>query len=187
MESFSAETKDNFVKLDWVSRVEFENAGYEIQRSRDSLEWETVDWVNSQSQGNSTRRLLYSAFDTPPQRGEIYTYRLKQVDNDSCYNFFGLDTAFVRPNEVIMKLFPTPTERFITLKIYYPRDKEDNKLSLFALNSIGQIFIRKEDIGLPKGWTTFTFDLQNIASGIHYFHVTANSEEAILPFVLAHY
>lgn len=185
MESFSASTNDNFVKLDWVSQTEYLNAGFEIQRSRDSIDWEAVSWVNSQ--GNKNRRSNYSAFDVPPQRGEVYAYRLRQVDTDSCFRYFGLDTAFIRPNEVLVKLFPSPTERFTTLKIYYPREDVDNNYQVFLTNLLGQVLITEKEEDLSKGWTTINFDLINVASGVHYFYVFANGREVVLPVVLTRY
>ena len=183
-DSFNAETASNFVRLTWSTQREYEMAGCEIQRSRDSIDFETVAWVRSN--GNSEQGQSYQAFDVPPQRGEIYTYRLQCFDKDSCDQHFGLDTAFVQPNEIIAKAYPIPTFDNVSLKVYFPRDNNgQNSLTISLTNALGQIIEIEPEMMARKGWVEFDFSLLDYSSEVFYFHVLANRERIVIPVLLS--
>jgi len=183
-DSFSAETASDFVRLTWSTQREYEMAGCEIQRSRDSIDFETVAWVRSN--GNNPQGQSYQAFDVPPQRGEIYTYRLQCFDKDSCDQHFGLDTAFVQPNEIIAKAYPIPTFDNVSLKVYFPKDNNgQNSLTVSLTNALGQIIKIEPEKMAGKGWVEFEYSLLEHSSEVFYLHVLANRERIVIPVLLA--
>lgn len=184
MDTFHTDSYRDFISINWVTFNEFENAGFEIQRSRDSIDYEPIGWIPSQ--GNSAQRQFYQAWDTPPQRGEIYTYRLQQFDTDGCFEFYGKDTAFIKPDQVIVKLFPSPAEDVATLKVYFPRP-DANDLQIYLTNVLGQTVLMKEDRGQPEGWSIYDIDVSAMATGINYITVFANKEKHVLSFMKAYH
>ena len=183
-DSFNAETASDFVSLAWTTQTEYEMAGCEVQRSIDSIDFETVAWVPSQ--GNSQQSQTYQTWDVPPQRGEIYTYRLQCFDTDGCHQYFGLDTAFVLPNEILAKVYPIPTVDDVTLKVYFPRDNNgQNRLAVSLTNILGQTVIMEPEMMVSKGWAEFKYKLKDHASEIFYLHVLANRERFVIPILLS--
>lgn len=183
-DSFNAETSSDFVSLTWTNLNEYEMAGCEVQRSRDSANFETVGWVPSQ--GNNQRGQSYQTWDVPPQRGEIYTYRLLCFDTDSCYQYFGLDTAFVQPNEILAKVYPIPTVDDVTLKVYFPKDNNSqNRLAISLTNVLGKIIIMEPEMMVSKGWSEFKYQLKDQSSEVFYLHVLANRERFVIPILLS--
>jgi hypothetical protein len=69
-------------KLEWATATEINNAGFELQRSVDGVNFSRLVFVASRaSNGNSVNKVSYSFDDVRPLAGNGY-YRLKQMDKD---------------------------------------------------------------------------------------------------------
>lgn len=68
---------DKTVNLNWTTLTEIENAGFEIQRSVDGINYEVVGWVDGN--GNSTVENRYYFPDVVENAG-VYYYQLNQID-----------------------------------------------------------------------------------------------------------
>lgn len=83
--TFNIQKNDYLVELDWTTASENNNDYFEIQRSSDGYNFETIDIVNGN--GTSTVMNNYSYTDFSPLSGTSY-YRLKQVDFDGQFEIF---------------------------------------------------------------------------------------------------
>ncbi len=72
------------VELTWSTASEKNNAYFEIQRSANAQDFETIGTVKGQI--NATQQTAYAFTDVTPAEGLNY-YRLKQMDNDGKYSF----------------------------------------------------------------------------------------------------
>ena len=68
---------DNTVQLDWATASEMNNDYFEIQRSTDFTNWESIGQVKGN--GSTHKQISYNFIDKNPNLGNNY-YRLKQVD-----------------------------------------------------------------------------------------------------------
>lgn len=116
--------KERRIDLNWATSSEINNDYFDIEKSKNGLEWEKIAKV--QGAGNSTSMLTYETKDEYPIIGLSY-YRLTQTD------FNGESKIF--PIESVMYQFPD-----FTIK------EEGNELKLFGefsdlklYNSIGQL------------------------------------------------
>lgn len=103
---FDAFSKDKAVLLKWETASESENAGFEVERSQDAKNWETIGFV----EGNGTSFVArnYQFSDANPYSGLNY-YRLKQMDYDGQFEYSPI-TAVANENAGLDKLevFPNP-------------------------------------------------------------------------------
>ena len=77
---FKGEAMSNTNKLTWATTEEINNAGFEIQKSADGINYNALVFVPSKSaSGNSVGNINYSFNDNSPFAGKNY-YRLKQSD-----------------------------------------------------------------------------------------------------------
>jgi hypothetical protein len=67
---------DKDIRLDWATDTEYNNKGFEIQRSLNGTDWTTIGFVGGA--GNSTVLMKYEFTDKNLATGKYY-YRLKQV------------------------------------------------------------------------------------------------------------
>ncbi|MBD0399918.1 T9SS type A sorting domain-containing protein [Flammeovirga sp. EKP202] len=82
---FQASSKEETVLLEWETASEINASHFEVQRSADRKTWETLGRV--QASGNSQMAISYK-FEDNEALPTAY-YRLKQVDLDEAYEFFG--------------------------------------------------------------------------------------------------
>ncbi|MFA6981042.1 MAG: FG-GAP-like repeat-containing protein [Ignavibacteriaceae bacterium] len=140
LSSFSANTIDGKVILNWKTATEVNNYGFEVERtfscpqssagSQSQNTWEKIGFVNGSGNSNSPKE--YSFFDKIVLSGK-YLYRLKQIDNDGGFNYsqevevkvedipteFALSQNYpnpFNPNTVIN--YQLPVNGFVTLKVY---------------------------------------------------------------------
>ena len=81
---FQAEYSEPMVLLQWVTASEINNDYFTIERSRNGIDFEAVNWV--QGAGTSSRVLHYQDTDPDPYPGISY-YRIKQTDFDGTYMY----------------------------------------------------------------------------------------------------
>lgn len=76
--AFTAEKNRGSVLLKWTTSQEVNHAGFDVERSKNGLEWESIAFVKAS--GNAAGA-SYQQRDVPPFAGEIY-YRLAQKDDN---------------------------------------------------------------------------------------------------------
>lgn len=91
--------------LTWRTETETNNAGFEIQKSKDGNEWERIDW--QAGEGNTYTPHAYTYVDENPFSNTSY-YRLKQVDFDG--NFTYSNIASLEYNRPHVNIFPNPVK-----------------------------------------------------------------------------
>jgi sugar lactone lactonase YvrE len=105
--SFTAQPLPNqTVALNWITSLETNNKGFQIERSKDLHTFETVGEVTEMAPASQTRK-MYSLTDLTPYVGTSY-YRLSQTDlNGQVTRFPAVSVAFkeggygVSPNPVV--------------------------------------------------------------------------------------
>jgi hypothetical protein len=78
--SFEVKLVKNTVKIQWVTGSEINNDYFEVQTSKNGVDWETIHVI--QGAGNSTDIINYVAYDYKIDNYEVKYYRLKQFDYD---------------------------------------------------------------------------------------------------------
>lgn len=106
--SFSAEpTKDETVKLNWITAVEIQNDHFTIERSVNGTDF--VEVTRVAGKGNSSETSYYNALDLQPNKGTNY-YRLKQTDYNGEFTYS--DIISVNFGEVTVEptvtVYPNP-------------------------------------------------------------------------------
>lgn len=112
LSQFNAKYVNNNVYVQWQTQTEINNDYFELQRSKDNTNYNTIYQCNGA--GNSSSSLEYSFIDDNPIQGLSY-YRLKQVDFDGHFEYFG--PVLVNNNsKVSLQIFPNPsTSNNVTL------------------------------------------------------------------------
>lgn len=118
-------------EIKWVTASETNNQYFEVQRSTDSKQWNTIKRL--EGAGTSHQEISYLILDEKPESGRNY-YRIKQVDYDESYSFSSIVSAIWRQNTI--KVGPIPTADY--LHIYnLPSDQPVHDLEIY--NSTGQL------------------------------------------------
>lgn len=100
--------------LQWATATEFNNHGFEVQRSSNGGAFNTIAFVNGA--GNSTQLNEYSFTDAGAPQGTAY-YRLKQVDNNKGFTLSRVISVNNNNSKLSIECYPNPVVRNLSLQL----------------------------------------------------------------------
>ena len=168
--SFEAEAKERSVDLTWKTNTENNVSHFEVERSSNAADWETI--LEKQAVGNSLVPVDYLVEDVSPLDGYGY-YRLRMVDLDGSVAYS--DTRSVLFGEGNVKLYPNPAQGYIILEH-----------SNIAKNNIQLINLMGQRIAIdPKhfGVSSVHIPIEGLPDGLYFIKsVDTNGKEYMVKF-----
>lgn len=167
--SFSGYKDGNRNQLRWTTATEINNAGFDVQRSADGINYVSVGFVNSLAPGgNSSDAITYSFTDNAPA-GTKQFYRLRQVDIGGAAKLSNV--VLIRggkPNSVAIDgLFPNPALQYVNVLIAAPG--KDN-ITLIVTDMAGRIVTRRI-VNVEAGSNTVPVDISRLNSGSYLVRI----------------
>ncbi len=150
--------------LKWVSAAEINSSYFEVQRSRNGVDFEFLHTV--EAKGNAFQGASYLLEDEKPFAGTTY-YRLKMVDMDGTFGWSPVRSILINGLPGKIMVYPNPLSGSRQLQVVSIFE-EDLKLQLF--DSSGK-FVRSAVLRGGAGQV----DCSNLAEGIYFFHVSGSS------------
>jgi fibronectin-binding autotransporter adhesin len=133
--SFYTTENQGVVEIEWVTSSEKENDYFEVQKSLDNRNFQSLGTVYGS--GTTSRNSYYSYTDNSPAKGVNY-YRLKQVDMDGNYSYSLIkEVTILSPSTSAIMVYPNPARIGDRLSIKIKGLISDN-FSLTMLNAEGQ-------------------------------------------------
>ena len=169
-------------KLTWGTSTEINNKGFELQRSIDGREYETLVFVPSIAPGgNSTDPLHYQFVDASPLPGTNF-YRLRQVDLDGRYKYS--DIVVIKGERVndlqVALIYPNPVRSELGLIISAPGVESVN----LVVTDLGGRMVQQTRVQLAAGDNRITVDTQKLASGTYVLTMNgSHGERSVHKFV----
>jgi hypothetical protein len=174
--SFTGRREGNTNRLFWTTASENNNKGFAIQRSYDGINYNTIGFVNSQSQdGNSSSVLEYSFTNDEPSTA---FYRLLQTDLDGNTQLSPVVILKSAPLKSfsISKLYPNPvTGRTINVVV---ETNTAGKAQLLLTDLAGRPIMVTEK-KLVSGVNAFVLEVGELASGNYYLKMTSPNGETV--------
>ncbi len=110
--TFEAEKNEDAIRLIWKTSSETNSDFFEIQRSRNAKDWESLGRVHSA--GDSRGEAGYDYTDHDPFGGNNY-YRLKMVDRDGTFALS--QVRMIAWNKNVSAVFPNPATDRLELDV----------------------------------------------------------------------
>lgn len=171
---FSAVGKEGQVDLTWLTASETGNAGFEIQRSENGQNFRSIGFV--EGKGTTTLSQEYSYPDSEVRMGQLYYYRLRQIDFDGQSDFSEILTVKLQASETeVGETYPNPSKNgafnveFITI--------EDGEWNVNLYNIAGQL-VASEQRNISNGASVQSFSFNGLNKGL-YFIKFENGVESI--------
>lgn len=164
--SFQVEKLGMDAILNWTTESEQENSGFEVQRSENGRDFETITWV----EGNGTTQSSsnYTLKDKALRGGKTYYYRLKQVDFSGTFEYSKVITIdFASQQNNMGELFPTPSMGQVNFS-YEAIEAAPLSIEVHDLNGRLVSEVQTEAV---VGSQIFNLNLSELERGIYFVKV----------------
>lgn len=187
--SFKADVAGDKVNLSWLTATEFNNRGFEIQKSTASTQngdWKIIGFIDGN--GSTTKPHSYSFTEENLTSGK-YSYRLKQIDFDGTFRYSQIIEAEVNLSREfsLSQNYPNPFNPVTTIKYSLPSVNSSGGRDLVTLkvydvlgNEIRTLVSEEQSPGFHK----VIFDAENLPSGVYIYRLTAGSYSSSRKLIL---
>jgi len=167
--SFSANTSNGTVSLEWQTATETNNKGFSVERKGADGNFTEVGFVNGQ--GTTTKMSSYSFNDRPNAAG-IFTYRLKQSDFDGSFSYSNeVEVDVANPQEfTLSQNWPNPFNPSTVVRYALP---VAGYVKLEVFSTLGEKVASLIDGYMEAGEHSVVFDASKLNSGVYLYTITA--------------
>lgn len=161
---------ENFrdVKISWVTALEINNKGFEVERNLNGSVWKKVGWITGN--GNITNQSVYSFIDKKLDIGAYY-YRLKQIDYNGNFEYFQVNETIQVNSPGLFSIsqnYPNPSNPVSTIEYQIP---ENSKVILHLYDVKGSMVKELVNQDQESGYYSIKLDGSNLASGIYFYTI----------------
>lgn len=126
---FNGRKKLKGIELIWTTSTEINNSGFEILKSKNGSEWETIAFVVGNGTTNEINEYLYQ--DLNPFSGINY-YRLKQQDLNGVFEYSKTIVVDFDKSQRNINIYPNPSSGIINLQLDNPTNQKI-KIQIFDI------------------------------------------------------
>ena len=156
---------DNGVMITWATATEIDNDYFEIQRSTDGKEYQSIGITSGA--GRSDRRIDYDFLDTSPLLGIVY-YRIKQVDFDGTQTYSNVIRLEVEDDGLVLYPNPVSGNKSATLRL---SSGESGIVDLRVIDILGQEIQVISNQFLPKSQSKIEIPTNKLISGVYIVEI----------------
>lgn len=179
LDTFSVHDVEGVVQLGWSTLNEYQNSGFQVQRSIDEVNYNTLDFVKSQ--GDSPDPQTYIFVDEATQPGFINYYRLQRLDRDGCSAYSEVTGIYIEVVETSAMLFPNPATDLSTVQLTL---EEESEVSIQVIDAYGKIRTQAAKGTYPRGKTNISLEMLEASVGIYYVYIVINDRVFSYPLVI---
>jgi len=170
--SFNGECNEGQVSLSWQTATEHNSDYFEVEKSRDGMNWQVLTTVNAA--GNSTQLLNYEAIDANAMEGNNY-YRLTQVDIDGTTKTYDvINVSCSGAVKGYFSAYPNPSTGSFQVIL---NDKNLVGSGILSVKDTKGSELLNRTIEVKPGINMFSVTDLNLAPGVYYIQIV-NGERA---------
>lgn len=179
--SFTVSGGRTNAELRWSTASEVNNYGFEIER-RQTADWQKTGFVAGAGTSNAPRDYSYTDKNLAPGR---YTYRLKQVDNDGTFSYYGsteVEVGLAAKKFELESNYPNPFNPSTTIVFTVG---EDGQTSLIVSNVLGQKVMTLFEGNATAGRLyQVQFDASDLPGGLYFANLESGEQHMTRKMVL---
>jgi len=171
--SFDAVVNDKTVVLNWITAEELNHNYYEVERSFDMNDYNTLGMVLDGFIMNGTGKKYQFKDNSPELTGRsIAYYRLKQFDIDGKVTYSKVLAVRLQAKaDVVMQVSPNPFTENLNVRF---TSAESGTAQIRIVNSTGQTMLSKQAL-ISKGYNNIQVEgLSRLATGMYVAQLIMN-------------
>ncbi len=163
------------VSLNWTQNAVDTDSHFEIERSVDGMNYQTIGYVNAEASNESIEE--YTLSDNVGNSGKYY-YRIKVVGELGNEQYFDVQIVEVNCNENVILIYPNPAYDQILVEL----PNVFNGQNYFLTDGLGKIV----DIGNIQADLfdeIISIDISNLIPGVYFFYLAEMDKARGVRFV----
>ncbi|HYG03635.1 MAG TPA: T9SS type A sorting domain-containing protein [Chryseosolibacter sp.] len=173
LKEFFTILRESSVELSWTTIMEETFDRFIVERSGNGEHFESISEINGQGQNIYDQESNYSYIDPAPLIGFNY-YRLKAVDIDNSFEYFGPVVARIKADKA-MTIFPNPGEgNEIT---YYTNFSPEEGDRIVLRNNVGKVLY--SDVS-PKSFSTINLSSTRLSPGLYFLEYVGSEHKQVV-------
>lgn len=162
------------VMLYWKTTNEFQNKGFDVERSTTAINgFRKITFVPSLQNNYLTKN--YELPDNNNFSGPSF-YRLKQWDLDGNFHYSEIIKIEGYALNPLLRLFPNPTASQLTVEMFFLKK---GKVKLKMLNATQQVLLTK-DVQVNAGFNNIHLPVSSLAAGLYFVKILSDDEEVLI-------
>ena len=162
------------INVEWLTATEINNSGFELQRSINGIDFNTIAWITGA--GNSSEVQNYSYTDTEVSTEIVYYYRLNQIDFDGKNEHSITVSASLKKSDIFtVNVFPNPVNVIQELIVEINSPLE-TKANVKVYDALGKLIIL-DQLNLNKGINSYRLQNNVFAAGQYFIVVNMANEQ----------
>lgn len=167
--SFTATADKDAVQLFWKTATEYQNNGFEIERSTNTQNWEPIVFVRGS--GTTDQEQSYTWTDNQPLQGTSY-YRLKQIDLDGASEYSKIVSIHLKGAGGGFSIYPNPATGSAVVNI----SGNDSGEALLTLYDQTGVVLQQTSLFLEKNSREIVLDLPDVLPGVYSLILETSSD-----------
>lgn len=159
------------VNISWASATEINHKMYEIERSQNGKDFESIK--QTVAKGDVNKAAQYSFIDETPYSGVSY-YRLRMIGKNGADDLSKTLSVTFKSSKVRLKFYPNPVQDNVRIYIASP-SSEDFNLDVFDVT--GKLIWSKK-VSTESESTEWLVDTHNWSKGV--FFVKLSNEKTVI-------
>ena len=110
---FKAEAQGAYNQIYWSTESEVNNSGFELQKSRNARDWQTIEFMAGKGTTSEVQEYYYQDFN--PLEGFNY-YRLMQIDYNGATEYSDVITVDFQKYKEEIRVSPNPVSNYLSIQ-----------------------------------------------------------------------
>jgi hypothetical protein len=179
--SFTAAYKNSAVTLNWQTKTEVNNYGFNLERRINEGEWDSIIFIEGHGNSNSPKEYSYTDKELFAG-GSKFQYRLKQIDSDGSFEYSDVVEVEVVPDQFeLSQNYPNPFNPSTTIRFSLPQAAQI-KINLY--NMLGEQVASIAEGMYESGYHKVTFNASNLPSGTYIYRLESSDFVQVKKMVL---
>jgi hypothetical protein len=181
LSSFTSKFFNDKIQLNWVTKTEVNNYGFNVERRINEGEWNSIGFIEGHGNSNSPKEYSYSDKDLFAG-GSDFQYRLKQIDTDGQFEYSDIVELEVVPTQFeLSQNYPNPFNPSTTIRFSLPQATQI-KINLY--NMIGEKIATIAEGLYETGNHKITFNASNLPSGAYIYRIESSEFVQVKKMIL---
>lgn len=179
---FNLRSRKLNVHLSWLTKTEFNNHGFLIERQQTSFQqpkWIEIGFIAGAGYSNSPHSYSFVDYNLTPG---LYDYRVKQIDNNGAFRYSESQSVVIAPVEFsLSQNYPNPFNPTTVINYQLPMSSH---ISLKIYDLLGREVATLVNEQKDAGSYEVKFDGKNLSSGIYFYQLRAGEFAQTIKLIL---